>query len=311
MVEHVRGDEGLHHAPVGECGDRSHGDGGLVVAEGRAVHRTERLGQSPGVAASRRSGLELAARVESEAAGRGVAAGAGVVVEAVLVGTAVVVDDRRAEMEAVVQRRSADAANHAVNRFDAAAAPVRQAGALAVLAQFVHQRLVNLLRLIGGRARIRVLNARARRLDHVPHARARPRPHAEKDIVHIAQRVEPQYGRVNPTVHRNVGRTQRTGRADGGHAAALARLSGALGRDGTGRQKEKSSQQRRALHNSSRATTFAQIHTPHSITRLPRLNAGNGSRRRANPQAVLGGHLNGLLTSSIDWLLRGRPSAPS
>ena len=285
MVENVRGDVSLHHAPVGIGCDRSHGDGGLIVwkpggsvEEGCAVHCAERLGQPLGVARGRGRRLELAARVESEGAGGGVAAGAGVVVEAVLVGAAVVVDDRRAQMETVAERRSADAARHGVNRFDAGAAPVRQAGSLAVLAQLVHQRRINPPCLIGGLSRIRILDARAGLLDHVSHAGARPWPHAEEDIVHIAQRVEPQHGRVNPTVHGNIGRTQRAGCADRGHAAALAPQCGRrgrlgrsrlFGRDWTGRQKKNSRQQSCALEDSSHRPAFTQFHTHHSITHSP------------------------------------------
>ena len=56
--------------------------------------------------------MELAAHIKSKPAGDGIAAGAGVVVESALVGTAVVVDDRRAEMEAVAQGSAADATSH-------------------------------------------------------------------------------------------------------------------------------------------------------------------------------------------------------
>lgn len=72
----------------------------------------KRLGQRGGVAGGRGRSLEFTAHIENEATGGGVAAGAGVVVKAVFVRATVVVDDRRAQMEAVAQGGAADAASH-------------------------------------------------------------------------------------------------------------------------------------------------------------------------------------------------------
>ena len=45
-------------------------------------------------------------------------------------------------------------------------------------------------------------------------AGAGPWPHAKIDGIHKSQRVEPQHGRINPTVDRNVRRAQRGWHAD-------------------------------------------------------------------------------------------------
>jgi NAD(P)-dependent dehydrogenase (short-subunit alcohol dehydrogenase family) len=134
-----------------------------------------------------------------------------------------------------------------------ASALVRQAGALAVVAQFAHQRIVDALSLVGGRSGIRVLYARAGLLDHVAHAGARPRAHAEKDIVHVAERVEPQHGRIDPAIDRNVGRTEH----------------GLLSSDRNRWSRRKRRQQHRAGEKSSLEPTYTQIHIPHFITGLP------------------------------------------
>jgi len=121
MVEQMRGNESLHHSPVGGAGNRPHRDGGLVIGDagrikkGGGVNCAERVGQPLGVAGGRGRGLELAAHVEYEAPGYGITAGAGVVVEAVFVGPAIVVNDGRAKMIAVVQGRSANCPGHAVD----------------------------------------------------------------------------------------------------------------------------------------------------------------------------------------------------
>ena len=91
--------------------------------------------------------MELAAHIESKPAGGGIAAGAGVVIEAVLVGTAVVVDDGRAEMEAVTQGCAADGAGHGVERFDMLAVLLRQALHPGVVVQKMDQSGVDILRL--------------------------------------------------------------------------------------------------------------------------------------------------------------------
>ncbi len=127
----------------------------------RVVHRRKRLGQCLGVAGGRGRCLKLAARIEHEPAGCGIAAGAGVVIESALVGAAVVVDDGRAQMIAVAQGRAADAADYGVNRLDAGFALERHAGPRHLVAQFVHQRIVDLLGLVGGRSGIGVLDASA------------------------------------------------------------------------------------------------------------------------------------------------------
>jgi hypothetical protein len=60
----------------------------------------------------------------------------------------------------------------------------RQAWSLGVVVEFLHQRVVDALGFVCGRSGIRILDSRPGLLDHVAHAGARPRPHAEKDIVH-------------------------------------------------------------------------------------------------------------------------------
>ena len=90
---------------------------------------------------------------------------------------------------------------------------VRQAGALHVVTQLVHQRIVNSPGLVGGRSGIRILDAGTGVFEHVAHAGARPRPHAEKNIVHKAQRVKPQHGWIDPAIDRDIRRTERGGLA--------------------------------------------------------------------------------------------------
>jgi len=225
--------------------------------------------------------LELAAHIESKPAGSGIAAGAGVVVESVLVRPPVVVDDRRAEMKAVAQRRTADGARNGVDRLDAGVALVRQAGALGVVAQFMHQRIVNILCLVCGRSSIRVLNTGAGLLDHVAHAGAGPRTNAEKDIVHKAERVKAQHSRIDPAIDRNVGGTERGGIANLSRTTRIAsRLSRTLGRsnlggsrlfsrDWVGGHQKKSCQHGCALDNRSYGRISVHVHTHLSYSPVP------------------------------------------
>ena len=168
-------------------------------------------------------------------------------------------------MIAVAQGRAADAADHGVSRLDAGVAPVRQAGALGVVAQFAHQRVVDVLSLVGGRPRIRVLDAGAGLLEHVAHAGAGPRAHTEKDIVHKAKRIEPQHGRIDPAIDRDIGRTEHGRFADGlGAAGIAARRPGAarfLGGEWIGGHQEKSCQHRYTLDNRRDGQTSAHVHT--------------------------------------------------
>jgi drug/metabolite transporter superfamily protein YnfA len=60
--------------------------------------------------------VKLAAHVQQKPAYGRVTADAGVIIEAALVWTTVVVDDRRAEVIAVAERRTADAARNGVDR---------------------------------------------------------------------------------------------------------------------------------------------------------------------------------------------------
>jgi len=116
----------------------------------------------------------------------------------------------------------------------------------------MHQRVVDALSLVRGCSRIRILDARTGLFHHAAHAGPGPRPHAEEDIVHKAQRVKPQHGRIDPAIDRDVRRAERGGHA-GRHSAGAfptpqpgaARLggrsrSGIFGRKRNGRQKTKS-----------------------------------------------------------------------
>ena len=111
-----------------------------------------------GVARGGGRALKLAARVDQEAAGGCIAAGAGVVVEAVLIGAAVVVDDGRAEVKAVVERRAADGAGNGVYRLDARLPWSAQGPASSDEA--LDQCFVDFLRFVGCGAGIGVFNAR-------------------------------------------------------------------------------------------------------------------------------------------------------
>ena len=155
MVEIVGGGVGLHDAAGGLGGDgtdRNSGElaerdgNGGVDEGGRLVVDREGLCKGCGVPRPGGRGLELATDIDQEAAGGGVTAGAGVVIESGLVGAAVVVDDRRAEVEAVAQRGAADAALHGVDRLDAGVTFMGAAGALLVGLQLVLERLVDALR---------------------------------------------------------------------------------------------------------------------------------------------------------------------
>jgi hypothetical protein len=116
VVEDVRGNISFNESPIGSCGDRPHRDCrlwkviirqlGSGISIGSAVNRAERLGKCLRVPSGRGRALELAAYIEGKPAGSSIAAGAGVVVESALVGAAVVVNDGRAEVEAVAQRRA-------------------------------------------------------------------------------------------------------------------------------------------------------------------------------------------------------------
>ena len=88
-------------------------------------------------------------------------------------------------MIAVAQGRAADAADHGVDRLDVGVALERRRGRH-VVAQLVHQRVVDVLGLVGQRLRDRVLDARAGLFQHVADAGAGPGAHAQKDVVHKA-----------------------------------------------------------------------------------------------------------------------------
>ena len=160
----------------------------------------ERLSQRGRVAGGRGSSLELATHMKQKPACRGVSADARIIIEAVLVRTAVVVDDGRAEMIAVAQRRAADAARHGVDRLHPHFILRDRTRVLSIVAQLARQCLVNPLRLVRGGACIIVFDAAAHLVEHVVYARARPRAHAQVDRIHKAQGVKTQHGRIDPTV---------------------------------------------------------------------------------------------------------------
>ena len=116
MMENVCRDIGFENAGMDCRIDWAQRNGHLMVGlacvgidEWYAIDFGESLRKRRRVACGRRSRLELAARVNKEAAGRCISANTRVVVESVLIGTTVVVNDGLAEMKAVVERSAGDA----------------------------------------------------------------------------------------------------------------------------------------------------------------------------------------------------------
>ncbi len=80
---------------------------------------------------------------------------------------------------------------------------MHQAGAGHVVAEFVHERVVDVLGLVGGGPGIGIVDAGSGRFEHVADAGPSPGAKPEEDIVHKAHRVEPQHRRINPAIDRN------------------------------------------------------------------------------------------------------------
>ena len=140
----------------------------------------------------------------------GVSAYAGEVIESIFVRTAVVVDDRLAEMKAVVERCARDGAGSRVNRLDARVALECAAGALHVRVKLAIERVVDFLRLIQSSVWrvLCVFNACAGLLEHVSDAGSRPGTHAEKDGVDVSEAIEAKDRGIDPAVYGDVGRTE-------------------------------------------------------------------------------------------------------
>ena len=126
--------------------------------------------------------MKLAAHMEQKPAGGCVAADARVVIEAALIRAAVVVDDGRAEMIAIAQRRAADAARHGVDRLHTHMLLRGLTGGLRIEAQLAGQCRVNPRRFVRGGACIIVFDAAAHLVEHVVYAGSRPRAHAQETV---------------------------------------------------------------------------------------------------------------------------------
>ena len=68
---------------------------------------------------------------------------------------------------------------------------MHQAGALYVVAQLVHQGLIDRLRFVRSWSSIRILDARAGLFEHMLHAGTGPRAHIQENRVNEAKRVKP------------------------------------------------------------------------------------------------------------------------
>ncbi len=158
------------------------------------------------VAGGGRRRLKLTACIDKKAASGGVSANARVAVESVLVGAAVVVDDRLAEVIAVVERSAADAAEGSVDGLNACRAFEVAARSRCIRVKLAIERFVDFLCLVQCRVGgvLRVINARAGLLEHMVETGAGPWAHIEKDIVNIAEAVEPEDCLIDPAVDRDV-----------------------------------------------------------------------------------------------------------
>jgi hypothetical protein len=172
-------------------------------------------------------------------------------------------------MIAVAQRGAADGAFHGVERLNARFAFMRQAGALHIGAQFVGQRLVDLLCLIRVWSRIRVLDAGAGNFEHVVQTGARIGAHVQEDSIDKAQPVKAQYGWIDPTVDRDIRGIERGRFADGSGAVGIAGdLASAVGstglfsREGIAGYEEKPCQHCREVDNRSHGRRSAHVHLP-------------------------------------------------
>jgi hypothetical protein len=93
------------------------------------------------------------------------------------------------EVKAVIERRAADAADHAIHRLDARAALVQPAGAFHVVVQLVVERDVDLARLVGsGIALVFCLLDKIPGIfEHMHQAGAGPRPEPDINGIDISQ----------------------------------------------------------------------------------------------------------------------------
>ena len=70
--------------------------------------------------------------------------------------------------------------------------------------QLTIQRIVQFPRLVRDRPFVRILDFGVRVFQHVAQTGARPRTEAQKSMIQKAQRIQPQHGRIDPTIYRNV-----------------------------------------------------------------------------------------------------------
>src|ERR1700733_1356083 len=131
--------------------------------------------------------LIYSAEIERKSAGFGACFEATVVVEAFLIGAAVVVDDGLAEVEAVAERRSADAAQVCIDAIELRMCGVFAAYSLFVGFELLAQRKEDLEGLLVIGVGIDLV---ARLLQHVHDTEAGPRPQVEVGGIDITQRVE-------------------------------------------------------------------------------------------------------------------------
>ena len=132
---------------------------------------------------------------------------AGDVVEAFRVGAAVVVHDGLTGVVGIAQRLPGDAEHAGIDRFDFGVAAMRIHRDLQVGSQFAAQRAVDLLCFVA----VAVVDFAGRLIQHVGDTGARVRPHAEKDCVDEAERIEAHDLGIHPAVQRNVGRSEAAG----------------------------------------------------------------------------------------------------
>jgi hypothetical protein len=152
--------------------------------------------------------VKFPANIQCEAAGGRIAARSRVTVKTVLIGTAVIVNDGRAQVKAVTQRGPAHAARHGINRFNSGVALVRPTRARHVESHFVRQRFVNFLGLVCFGCRIGIFNARGYILEHATNAGTGPRAHTEIDMIDKSQSIKPKDCRIDPIVHGNKRRSE-------------------------------------------------------------------------------------------------------
>ena len=178
----------------------------LRIDKWYVVDSREDLRQACGVSGGGRRRLDFSACVDEEAAGRCVSTDARVVVESIFVRATIVVDDRLAEVKAVVERSAADAAESGVDGLNACHAFESAARALRIGMKLAIESCVDLLRLVQGWVGgvLCVFNACAGLFEHVVEAGTGPWAHIEKDIVDITHTVEPEDRLVDPAVDGDV-----------------------------------------------------------------------------------------------------------